>query len=193
MSDKVSVVIAMPLIESVKMQTVMSLLGMISMATYPIDVVFVKDSSIHEARKSSVIKAREIGASHIFFFDSDMSIDYGAINKLLSYQKDIVGVNYHAKHIPIESVIKFQDENGKVVQTEVPQNSLFRCYAIGTGACLISMDVFNRIEEPWFFYESSSTLVMSDDVWFCRQAQRAGIDVFCSSEIVAKHIGDYEY
>ena len=187
------VVVAMPLVDSVKMQTVISMLGMVSSAKHSLDFVFIKDSQIHESRRRAVLEAQSIDATHIFFFDSDMKIAPDAIEKLLSYQKKIVGVNYHAKSLPLRSVIKFQDENGKVVQSEVPQNGLFKCFAIGTGAVLIDMNVFKIIAEPWFFYDDPREMVMTEDIWFCRQAQRAGIEVFCSSEIECKHVGDYEY
>jgi hypothetical protein len=191
-----NVVVATPLVESMKMRTVMSLLGITTDAQkngIKMSVVFVKDSLLHEARRNAVLKAKGLNATHIFFFDSDMGIQSDAVSKLLSYDKDIVGVNYHAKALPLRSVIKFQDENGVVIQAEVPQNSLFKCFACGTGAMLIKMDVFDRIDQPWFFYEMTPTLSMGEDVWFCRQAQRAGIEVWCSSEIECKHIGDYEY
>lgn len=189
----VKIAIAMPLVESIKMQTVISMLGMVSSAKHAIDFVFIKDSQVHESRRRAVLEAQSIGASHIFFFDSDMKIEPDAIERLLSYQKEIVGVNYHAKSLPLRSVIKFQDETGKVVQAEVPQKSLFRCFAIGTGAVLIDMKVFDKLERPWFFYDDPDKMIMTEDIWFCRQAQRAGIEVWCTSEIECLHIGDYEY
>lgn len=187
------IAIAMPLVESIKMQAVISMLDIVSNAKHQIDFIFVKDTMVHVARTSAVLKSRSIDATHIMFLDSDMSVEGKVIETLLSYDKDIVGVNYHAKHLPLESVLKFQDEDGKTVQTVVPKG-LGKCYAVGTGCVLIRMDVFERIEKPWFFYEEDEDKPsMTEDVWFCRQAHRKGIDVWYTTDIVAKHIGEFEY
>jgi len=36
-------------------------------------------------------------------------------------------------------------------------------------------------------------LSVSDDVWFCQQAARVGIETFCDPTIRAGHIGSVEF
>ena len=189
--SEIKVVIGMPLIESIKMETVISLLGITSNVKQSTSVVFVKGSLIHDARKSIVLKAQSVGATHLLFLDSDMSVDSDIIDRLLADGKDIVGVNSHTKSIPPYSTVKFLNDEGKIyVENNIPKE-LFKCYACGTGVMLINMKVFSVIDKPWFFYDLDEQI--SEDVWFCRQAQRKGIEVFVDPTVRVGHVGDYEY
>ena len=42
-------------------------------------------------------------------------------------------------------------------------------------------------------FDRDGMLSVSDDVWFCQQAARVGIETFCDPTIEAKHIGEFEY
>lgn len=63
--------------------------------------------------------------------------------------------------------------------------------AIGTGLMLIDMQIFDKLEQPWFddvYLDKSKTrLTMSQDVWFCRQVNKAEFPVFCNWSAWAAH------
>lgn len=48
---------------------------------------------------------------------------------------------------------------------------------------------------PWFAldFDKDGMLSVSDDVWFCQQAARVGIETFCDPTIRAGHIGSFEF
>jgi len=48
---------------------------------------------------------------------------------------------------------------------------------------------------PWFAldFDKDGMLSVSDDVWFCQQAARVGIQTFCDPTINAGHIGNVEF
>jgi len=50
-------------------------------------------------------------------------------------------------------------------------------------------------EQPLFWYDMhpNGMTKMSNDYWFCRQARKAGYDIWCDSTIELGHIGDYNY
>jgi GT2 family glycosyltransferase len=58
---------------------------------------------------------------------------------------------------------------------------------------VIKTSVFERIEPPWFGLDEVRGHIMTEDVWFCRQAWRRGIEVWCDPTIPVKHIGEYAY
>ena len=191
--SEIRVVIGMPLVESIKMETVISLLGITSNVKQSTSVIFVKGSLIHDARKSIVLKAQSVGATHLLFMDSDMTAPNDTIDRLLAHGKDIVGVNSHTKSIPTYSTVKMINDEGKIiVENNIPKE-LFKVYACGTGILLVTMRVFDIIDKPWFFYDPDEKAPISEDVWFCRQAQRKGIEVFCDPTLKIGHVGSYEY
>lgn len=42
-------------------------------------------------------------------------------------------------------------------------------------------------------FDRDGMLSVSDDVWFCQQAARVGIETFCDPTIRAGHIGSFEF
>jgi hypothetical protein len=190
----ISVAVAMPLVESVKMQTVMSLLQITSQPKQTITVIFVKDSLLHEARRSAVLKAQSIGATHLLFLDSDMVVPGDIVQKLVAHNKYIVGVNSHIKALPSKTTVKFMNEKGDYMEYdgEMPKE-LFKCYSVGTGVMLVNMKIFKIIEKPWFFYQTDGDNFQGEDIWFCKQAHEKGIDVWCDPTIEIGHVGDYVY
>jgi hypothetical protein len=99
------------------------------------------------------------------------------------------------RSLPLAPTVKFI-EDGKVVKKEIPKE-LFKCSAIATACMLIDMRVFDMIDKPYFWFENLSRPglddFMGEDVWFCRQAERKGIGIWCDPTIKTGHIGDYIY
>jgi hypothetical protein len=191
--EDIKIMIGIPTRGDIRIETTMALIGMLIAARHATSIEYQVGPYIHENRKQLVKKAQAWGATHIFFLDTDMNPDPEVIEKLLVYNCDIVGVNYHTKTVPTFSVVKYQDTTGKTISTTVP-TEFHECYALGTGCLLIKMSVFDKIEKPWFFYEPrDEDDDMGEDVWFCRQAQRAGIKSYCDPTIRVGHIGSYEY
>jgi hypothetical protein len=57
------------------------------------------------------------------------------------------------------------------------------------------MQVFDRIDTPWFFYEHNDEgdIVTGEDMWFCEQAKKAGYGIWCDPSVEIKHLGDFGY
>lgn len=133
-----------------------------------------------------------MSAGHLFFLDSDVVVPTDIIGRLLGQRKEIIGASYNHRSLPLRSTVRIADETGKLVKAAMPQEP-FRCYAVPTGAMLIDLSVFDRIERPWFHVEERGAELMGDDVWFCQQATKAGIEVWCDPRIPVKHLGDFPY
>ena len=214
-SNYPSITIGVPcLTGQINVQTSTSLIKILTSMSFPRHLSVVRNTYLHIARRQNVLDARKFKTSHLFFLDGDMKVDGDIILKLLAHDKDVVGVNYNQRGLPLLSTVRFKEmvETEKkpkgdigtditVAQkytgryraaTQIPE-SLFECDAVGAGCMLINMKVFDAIEKPWFFYEYDEQYPVGEDVWFCRQVQKAGLRIWCDPTINVKHIGEYEY
>jgi predicted O-methyltransferase YrrM len=175
--------------------TVISLLSIVGGSEWPTHTVLQHGCYVHENREKIVKEAQAVGASHVLFIDSDMYLPPKTVNKLLAHDKDIIGVNYNQREFPLVSTIKFADDKENLIPVpgdDVPK-TLFKCFAVGTGCLLVKMSVFQRIDTPWFWFDTYKGDILGEDIWFCRQAHRKGIEVWCDPTIDVKHIGNYAY
>ena len=144
--------IAMPLSEStLKAKTAFSLVHAIKGLYEDIDINFALDigCDLIGSRTRLVRQALHDKATHILFVDYDMFFPpeggENPIERLLDYDKDIVGAAYNKRSLPLQSTATPLTEN-------TPIDTLFKCQVIGTGFLLIKIGVFAKIPEPWFLY-----------------------------------------
>ena len=131
--------------------------------------------------------AQKTECTHLLFVDSDMVFPTDAVEKLLAHDKDIIGVNYNMRMFPPTSTVKTK-------KGETVQDVLFECDGVATGFMLIKMEVFNKLEKPWFHVGILDAKTLEGhDYRFCRLAREAGFGVWCDPTITIKHIGDYLY
>ncbi len=136
-----------------------------------------------EARNWLVNKARENpDITDILFIDDDILLPLDAITRLCDSNELIVSANY-IKKLPIIETCALKMDVGlnyyhnkevpviKDNMTPIPVTQL------GMGACLINMDVFNKIESPWFefIYNDDGSVFAGEDVRFCQKAIIKGI------------------
>lgn len=141
--------------------------------------------------------ARKAKNTHIMFIDADMTFPRDGIERLLKQDKMIIGANYNQRQIPLISTIKLEDKNGKYISGTAKKfpKKTFEVAAIATGFCLLNLSIFDKISEPWFVagYIDDMKDFNTEDVYFCKQAKKAGFKVYCDPTLVVKHIGDYQY
>lgn len=134
------------------------------------------------------------GYTHLFLVDADMSFPGDTLERLLAHRKDLIGAAYNYRAFPRRTVVKMQDE-GRVYSPERLPEALFACHAIGSGVKLVTTQALAHMPRPWFAldFDKDGMLSVSDDVWFCQQAARVGIQTFCDPTINAGHIGSVEF
>ncbi len=132
--------------------------------------------------------------THLFLVDADMSFPGDTLTRLLEHKKDIVGAAYNYRAFPRRTVVKIK-RDGQVYSPYRLPESLFSCHAIGSGAKLVTTHALAHMPRPWFAldFDKDGMLSVSDDVWFCQQAARVGIETFCDPTIRAGHIGSFEF
>lgn len=141
--------------------------------------------SIREIRNRAVKEAKNIGATHLMFRDDDIIAPPDIIDQLLADDQPIVGALIH--NSSSHPLVWAFSGGGEVFWHEHPINTLFSCWAIASGALLIKMDVFDKLSEPWFWFDNTARTM---DVNFCRTVQReiSGPQVWCDSRIICGQI-----
>lgn len=136
-----------------------------------------------------VDQARMQLVSHILFIDSDMRFPANTIERLVAHDKDIVAANCKQRT---------QDQwtarvNGEFISS-VGKEGIEKVDTVGFGVMLIKLEVFLKIEKPYFANPYDGVKLIGEDVFFCEMAHRKDIDIFIDHDLSqdVKHIGSVE-
>lgn len=192
----------------VQPKTVGSLLEMV---TYSKEIDFhilIADRgySVAENRNYSVVQAQRNGSDYLMFVDDDMTFPEYTLESLLEHKKEIVGVNSYSRCFPLSSTVGLMNDKGEYMppenytafQTQIP-SELFKAYFVGCGVILIDMKVFEKIDKPYFKFETyeeeelANMVKVGEDGYFCEKAKKAGFDIWCDGSLEIFHIGNYLY
>ena len=103
-----------------------------------------QQAGIAESRNNLVRCAFDAGADYSLWVDADMAFDPAGCLRLLQHEKDIVGATYPRRGPPY--VI-----NGRPVKGDIFAEELQDMEFLPAGFLLVHMDVFRKLQEPWFF------------------------------------------
>lgn len=147
--------------------------------------------NIAAARNSIVAQALHAGCTHLMMMDTDQIYPPDCLTKLLSHQKDIVGVRVHRRWPPFD-VVMMRGEVGRyrhVPDDECFSGELVEVDATGTGCLLINTRVFLDVPQPWFEFEKTDDgRPVGEDIAFCAKARRAGYRIFVDTSIEVGHL-----
>lgn len=141
-----------------------------------IGILSLHGTWVAQSRISLVKQAINNGADYILFVDDDMVFPPDSIHRLLSHQREIVGVLYAYRGPPFGQVGLLKDPS--------QESGLAEATYLGTGLMMIHLSVFSRIEQPWFLW----TELRSDDAYFVEKSTKAGITAWCDLDL-SKEIG----
>lgn len=183
------IIIALPVTDAggIKATTAHSI-GCMIMTTPAIFINFLLRMScdIVSSRTWLVNEAIKKGATHILFVDYDMEFPSDAALKLLIHKKEIVGVEYNKRQLPLEPVYVPMGEKN---------DTLYEAKYVGLGLTLIDLSIFSKFEGAFFNFgrDSQGALVLGEDVFFCNSARDVGFKTWIDPTIITKHLGEYKY
>lgn len=136
---------------------------------------------IANQRHELVLAAKEWGATHVMFIDSDIEFSPANVINLLEFNEPIVGAAYSKRVEPLITTAwhKIYDWNSHVdVAKQTESHILVECMAL--GFCLINMNVFSKLELPWFIlgYNKEFHQYTGEDIEFFRQCNDVGIPIW---------------
>jgi GT2 family glycosyltransferase len=188
MSQKQYIVVGIPSASGlIDYRTVSSLIAL--QLTENTRLVFVPRIMIDTARNQIVTSAlQDPNCTHVLFIDDDMLFPTDTLLKLLSHDKDIVGVQAFKRREKYEPCVYIKKED-KFYPALIREFS--EVDAIGTGVLLVKIGVFKKLKFPWFYtgYDPDGTH-WSVDFNFCKDATKEGYKIFCDPDMSIGHIGD---
>ena len=140
---------------------------------------------IHRGRRNIVKNA---SGEYIFFLDVDVLIPSDALIKLLEDKKNIVSGLYFKKTYPHNPLMFRKVNEESYIPILDYGEGLISVDGIGLGCCLVKRDVFDKIPEPWFELPPLSDL--TEDLFFCDKAKKAGFSIFVDTGVKCGHIGE---
>ena len=146
--------------------------------------------SIADARNSLVRQALEEGCSHLLMLDTDQVYPADTLTRLLSHNVDMCGVRVHRRWMPFDPIF-LRGEIGKyksVPDEEMYSGDLIQVDATGTGCLLFDMDVFLRIDQPWFEFGTHEGKPVGEDIKFCSKARAKDVEIFVDTSIKVGHL-----
>ena len=165
---------------------------------------FVRGYDCATARNNIVAKAKNEKADYVLMVDNDVVLPRNALVNLLEDSKDVC-LGYYA-HRTGQSAY-----NGKVCIYKLGEYNFTQLYTAddmktlrengkykvqvhggGMGCALIRVDVFERIQYPWFDWVNYKTIgQLSEDLYFCVQCKNADIPIHVDTRVGCGHIFRY--
>ena len=151
------------------------------------EVIRCNSGPIAAMRNTIVLRALEIDCTHLIFLDADMVYPQDTITRLLAHDKDIVGA-LTFKRWPNFEPLCFIGEPYKMTQLDPIPDGLVKVTATGTGCLMINLDVFHKIEYPWFHDDHHDGKPVGEDINFCFKAYEKGIGVYVDTTVMTEHL-----
>jgi GT2 family glycosyltransferase len=113
-----------------------------------------------------------------------MVIKQDTLVKLIEHDKPIVSARAHRRVKPFDPCFYIKGEP----YHDYPYG-LIEVDSVGMACCLIKREVFESIDQPWFYPLENK----GEDFSFCKRAKDKGYPIFVDTNIEAGHIGTVVY
>jgi len=215
---KPTIFIAMPCYDSVKINTMLSVIKLVQQlgkSGIEVGIHTMKSPLIHQARNylTSVFLTTEY--QYLLFIDSDVEFDPESVLKMLIAKKNIVCTPYRVKSADLTKhiyTVEFKDPKNILILA----GGLVEIEAGPTGLMLIDRKVFEKIiknhhdlkitnkatphaEKSHEFYYNffdfsfNDGYAMGEDVSFCRLARGNGFKIYANIESSTTHHGSFAW
>jgi len=136
---------------------------------------------------------------YIWWIDSDMKFPIDTPVRLLNRNKPIVGANYRRRRFPNANFTGMMGTPGKYTEFQTTDNSpaMELIDVLPHGCVLVKREVYEKIQPPHYLQEfiPELNLEIGEDIYFCRQVQKAGYQIWCDQELSREisHIGIFHF
>lgn len=151
---------------------------------------------IANQRHELVKSAMDWSATHVMFIDSDIVFDPQHVIDLLDYNEHIVGAAYSKRIDPIVPTAWHSiDDWNSYVKLHEQEKSHIQVDAMALGFCLISIDVFDYVDLPWFILGFNNGQYTGEDIEFFRKCKELEIPVWLDikTSLELGHLGTKEF
>lgn len=164
-------------------------------------VVNIKGSLLPTSRLNAVKAAKETGATHLLFIDTDHVFPTDLMHRLLEHNKDVVSVNCATKSIPANTTARLYnpvDPQGTVVYSKPDTKpNLQQVWRVGTGVMLITVKALKKIPHDCFAvkYMEDRDVYQGEDWTMCEAFEKAGVPIYIDHQLSREigHLGIFDY
>jgi len=125
----------------------------------------------------------EIDYDYIMWIDSDIIFQPEDFAKLLERDLEIVAGLYNATDGNFACRV-VDDAEGATKQVIEPVEAEW----VGMGFMLIKRGVLEMIEPPWFQTTVVDGQFVTEDIYFCMMARKAGFKIYVDPEVTVRHL-----
>ena len=215
MSEKPTVYIAMPCYDSVKINTMLSVIKLVQQlgkSGIAVGINTMKSPLIHQARNYLTSVFLTTKYQYLLFIDSDVEFEPEAVARMLVAKKDIICTPYRVKAAKL-------DKHIYTVEFKDPKTIPFLpggLEAGPTGIMLIHRNVFEKIikNNPELKIKNKATptadkshefyynffdfgfkdgYAIGEDVSFCKLARGNDFQIYANTESTTSHHGSYAW
>lgn len=188
--------IAVPTFENIYPQTFKSIYDLDIPNNVKVDFEYVTGYDCAMARNKIAKRAIKNEYDYVLMVDSDIGLPKQTLKFMLSDAPDIILGAYPRKNEPNKSElfdIRYsQYTSGSRWNISEIKNFPIDRFPVrggGFGCALINVDVFKRINFPYFYYEIyKDGQVLSEDLYFCESIRNAGYEILTDKRVVCDHI-----
>ena len=136
---------------------------------------------------------------YAWWIDSDMKFPIDAPMRLLKRQVALVGANYRRRRFPNPGFTGMMGEPGNFTELITDDNSpaMEQVDVLPHGCVMVHRSVYESIPQPHYLqeYVTEMNLEIGEDIYFCRKAKAAGVEVWCDHELSREisHIGIFHF
>lgn len=171
----------------------------------------IKRTFICKARQMIVQDALTMGADYLFWVDDDAIVKPSFLPKLIAHDKDIIVTPYPMRRPPFQcgalrsKTGNFEDQDQyENLRWEDLNQGLVEIDGGGTHCMLTKTSIYGppsevgetfetytkkhpgKVPYPWFVLAPFGG---TEDMYMCLLAKRAGIKIYCDTDIESQHIG----
>lgn len=149
-----------------------------------------KSGSVPQNLNALVDEAIKFECTHLFIVEDDSMFAPDTVLRLLSHDKDVVTGLCLQRNPPFRPYIYdgFDEVTGMLWRDlKDGEEGLIRVAATGMGGILINMNVFKKLERPYFYTTFIGEKEWGQDILFASDLYKAGIEVFCDLNVTIWH------
>jgi hypothetical protein len=218
MKEKPTLYIAMPCYDSVKVNTMLSVIKLVqqlSKSGINLGINTMRSPLIHQARNYLTSIFLTTQYQYLLFIDSDVEFEPEAVAKMLVAKKEIICTPYRVKAPQLDKhiyTVEFKDPKN----ISILPGGLVELEAGPTGLMLIDRKVFEKIMKNhpelkitnpaipnagkshefyynFFDFGFKDGYAMGEDISFCRLARRNDFKIYANTESTTAHHGSWAW
>lgn len=141
----------------------------------------------HENKQRAIKEVLDKDLDWVFFLDDDFLFHPDVLNRLLAHDKEVItGPSLYRRPPFNPYLFRAADEAGHITEAELPSGyqGLIRVAGCGGSGLLIKRSVLEILGPKCFDVDD---FYKTDDLYFCSQANKAGIEMWCDLSIPFGH------